>query len=360
MIEDLKFENEDSENNDNKEDNNYNLSKNNNLNYEEEEEENNNNDIIDIESKAIEYETVNSNYSIKQCNSVLEYSFREDQNISYCSLMEDKSKSIENFNNNKNQMLFQLFDGYKGEEISNFLHQNFTHIYKQYLEETKQNIPRSLVKTFKEIDEIIKKLPNIEGKSSTGTIIHIIWENKNKLMVYSGNVGNTKACLVSPAYVIKLSQDQETPESKNKKLKLKYKKNIKNNILKKMDLDEENEKNSKIFGNYIINEEDEEIEYGHKKYFRNRNKKYNINKSEKSEKEIYCVPYIAKMEIDLSIKNQFLFLGSGGIWDKVDENELQQIIKNNKDTEQLCSIMVKNVLRRDTKHNISIFAIKLT
>ena len=79
------------------------------------------------------------------------------------------------------------------------------------------------------------KSPNIEGKSSTGTIIHIIWENKNKLMVYSGNVGNTKACLVSPAYVIKLSQDQETPESKNKKLKLKYKKNIKNNILKKMD-----------------------------------------------------------------------------------------------------------------------------
>ena len=352
--EEVKFENDESDNNDNKEENN---SKENIINFEEDE---NNNDILEIESKAIEYETVNSNYSIKQCNSVLEYSFREDQNISYCSLMEDKSKSIENFNNNRNQMLFQLFDGYKGEEIPNFLQQNFTHIYKQYLEETKQNIPRSLVKTFKETDEIIKKLPNIEGKCSTGTVIHIIWENKNKLMVYSGNVGNTKACLVSPVYAIKLTEDQETPEIKFIKMKLKNKKHYKN-----LKINYENE-DSKVFGNYKINEEDEkEMDKGHKKYFKNKKYNNNINnnnnKNEESENNNkHCVPYIAKMEIDLSIKNQFLFLGSDGIWDRVDEDELQYLIENNQDTEQLCSIIVKNVLRRDTTKNISIFVIRLT
>ncbi len=66
------------------------------------------------------------------------------------------------------------------------------------------------------------------------------------------------------------------------------------------------------------------------------------------------------MEIDLSIKNQFLFLASDGIWDKIDEIEMQQIIENTKDTEQLCSIIIKNVLQRDTKDNISIFSIKIT
>ena len=361
--EDLRFENVESDNNDNndnkEEDNN---SKENILNFDEDE---NNNDIIDIESKGIEYETVNSSYSIKQCNTVLEYSFREDQNISYCSLMEDKSKSIENFNNNKKQMLFQLFDGYKGEEIPNFLQQNFTHIYKQYLDETKQNIPRSLVKTFKETDEIIKKLPNIEGKCSTGTVIHIIWENKNKLMVYSGNVGNTKACLVSPVYVIKLTEDQETPEIKYIKMKLKNKKN-KNYKNYKINNENKNEENSKVFGNYKFNEEDEEKEkdIGHKKYFKNRIKQINNNnnneESEKNNNNKHCVPYISKMEIDLSIKNQFLFLGSDGIWDRIDEDELHYLIENNQDTEQLCSIIVKNVLRRDTTKNISIFVIKLT
>ena len=334
------------------------------LNFEDE----NSNDF-DINSKAIEYETVNISYSIKQCNTVLEYSFREDQNISYCSVMEDKSKSIENFNNNKNQMLFQLFDGYKGEEVSNFLQQNFTHIYKQYLEETKGNIPRSLVKTFKEIDEIIKKLPNTEGKSSTGTIIHILWENKNKLMVYSGNVGNSKASLVSPIYAIKISQDQPTPETKNKYSKIRYKKKIKNyNLFMKKSENENEEKNPKIFGNYkLINlndDEEREIKYSYKKYGRFKYKKElnsNNNKVEESQNRlIECIPYIAKMEIDLNIKNQFLFLASDGIWDKIDENEIQQIIKNNKDTEQLCSIIVKNVLLRDTKDNVSLFVIKLT
>ena len=331
------------------------------LNFEDE----NNNDI-DINSKAIEYETVNISYSIKQCNTVLEYSFREDQNISYCSVMEDKSKSIENFNNNKNQMLFQLFDGYKGEEVSNFLQQNFTHIYKQYLEETKGNIPRSLNKTFKEIDEIIKKLPNTEGKSSTGTIIHILWENKNKLMVYSGNVGNSKASLVSPVYAIKISQDQPTPETKNKYSKIRYKRYMKNyNLYMKKSENEDEEKNSKIFGNYKLNDDEErEIKYSYKKYGRFKYKKelnsINNKVEESQNKLIECIPYIAKMEIDLNIKNQFLFLASDGIWDKIDESEIQQIIKNNKDTEQLCSIIVKNALLRDTKDNVSIFVIKLT
>ena len=321
------------------------------LNFEEED------NINDFESRAMEYETVNSNYSIKQCGTVLEYSFREEQNISYCSLMEDKSKSIENFNNNKNQMVFQLFDGYKGEEVSYFLQQNFTQIYKQYLDETKGNIPRSLVKSFKEIDEIIKKLPNIEGKSSTGTVIHIIWESKKKLIIYSGNVGNSRACLVSPVYVIKLTQEHITPEIKNKN----YRRYKKNNLLKQI---EENEKKNKIFGKYKLDDDiEKEIEekYGHKKYRLKYKKENIINKNEKSEEKLVdCVPYIAKMEIDLSIKNQFLFLASDGIWDKIDEIEMQQIIENTQDTEQLCSIFIKNSLQRDTKDNISIFSIKLT
>ena len=63
---------------------------------------------------ANEYETIKEDYSINYCNIVLEYFFREDQNIDSQPIMEDKSKSIENFNNNVNQMLFELFDGHGG------------------------------------------------------------------------------------------------------------------------------------------------------------------------------------------------------------------------------------------------------
>ena len=40
--------------------------------------------------------------------------------------MEDKGKSIENFNNNKNEIVFELFDGHGGEEISFYLQKNFS------------------------------------------------------------------------------------------------------------------------------------------------------------------------------------------------------------------------------------------
>ena len=59
--------------------------------------------IKNNQNQIIEYETVKENYSFKQCNCVLEYSFREDQNIDAEIVMEDKSKGIENFNNDKNQ-----------------------------------------------------------------------------------------------------------------------------------------------------------------------------------------------------------------------------------------------------------------
>ena len=90
--------------------------------------------------------------------------------------MEDKSKSIENFNNNINQMLFELFDGHGGDDISNFLQQNFTQVYKNNLDAFDYDIPKSLTHTFKEVDELIKdSLSNLEGMGSTGTIVHLLW-----------------------------------------------------------------------------------------------------------------------------------------------------------------------------------------
>ena len=123
------------------------------------------------QNQATEYETIKENYTIKHCNCVLEYSFREDQNIDSEILMEDKSKSIENFNNDKNQMIFEIFDGQL----------------------------------------------NIEGLGSTGTLVHVIWEGEDDLAVYSANVGDSRVCLISPEHIIRLSYDHRTSDEKEKK-----------------------------------------------------------------------------------------------------------------------------------------------
>ena len=293
---------------------------------------------------AIEYETVKENYSIKSCNSVLEYSFREDQNIDSQPIMEDKSKSIENFNNNSNQMLFELFDGHGGDDISNFLQQNFSQIYKQYLEINDYDIPKSLINSFKETDSLIKgSLTNLEGMGSTGTIIHLVWETNSKLIVYTGNVGDSRASLISPTHIIRLSYDHRMSDEKEKERILESGiEVIENRIGGELML-------TRIFGDYEFKKIEKD---------KNNNKEKKNKKNKK--KGLICEPFLSKIKIDLNIKDQFLILASDGIWDLISENEIQQMIGITNNSEKLCAMIIKKALDKDSWDNMSVFAIRLT
>ena len=288
------------------------------------------NNINYNENFSIEYETVKDNYSIKSCNIVLEYSFREAQNIDSQANMEDKSKSIENFNNNKNQMLFELFDGHGGEEISNFLQQNFVQIYKQYLEINNYDIPKSLSDSFKEADDMIKEsINNLDGMGSTGTIIHLSWEDNNRLMVYSANVGDSRVSLISPNHIIRLSYDHRMSDEKEKQRILEAGVEVEENrIGGELML-------TRIFGDYEF-------------------------KDDKNKNGVICEPFLSKIKIDLNIRDQFLILASDGIWDLVNEKEIQQMIKKNNNSEKLCAMIIKKALDKGSWDNMSVFAIRLT
>ena len=168
-------------------------------------------------NQIIEYETIKESYTIKHCNCVLEYSFREDQNIDSEMLMEDKSKSIENFNNDKSQMIFEIFDGHGGDEMSSYLQANLAKIYKQNLLLNKGNIILSLKNAFHDADDEMREQLNIEGLGSTGTLVHIIKGLGPSLEVYSANVGDSRVSLISPEHIIRLSCDHRTTDEKEKK-----------------------------------------------------------------------------------------------------------------------------------------------
>ena len=294
-------------------------------------------------NQAIEYETIKENYSIKHCNCVLEYSFREDQNIDSELLMEDKSKSIENFNNDKNQMVFEIFDGHGGDEMSIYLQNNLAQIYKQNLLLNKGNIILSLKNAFHDADDEMRNQLNIEGLGSTGTLVHIKWESENDLVVYSANVGDSRVSLISPEHIIRLSYDHRTSDEKERKRILESGLEIIDDRINGTLM------LTRIFGNYeyknnIENEEDDN----------SNSNNYSNNKG------LICEPFISKINIDLNIENQFLILASDGIWDTITEEEIQNIIQYHNDTQQICSIAIKNSLRNEAWDNLSIFAIKLT
>ena len=285
-----------------------------------------------LKNQVIEYETIKESYTIKQCNCVLEYSFREDQNIDSETLMEDKSKSIENFNNDKNQMVFEIFDGHGGDEMSTYLQANLAKIYKQNLLLNKGNIILSLKNAFHDADDEMRGQLNMEGLGSTGTLVHIVRRLGPVLEVYSANVGDSRVSLISPEHIIRLSYDHRTTDEKEKKRILESGMEIiDDRICGTLML-------TRIFGNYEYKEENE-----------NGNNK-----------GLICEPFISKIEIDLTIENQFLILASDGIWDILTEEEVQNIIKKYQDTQKICSIIIKKCLENEAWDNMSVFAVKLT
>ena len=294
----------------------------------------NKNNII---NQVIEYETIKESYTIKHCNCVLEYSFREDQNIDSEILMEDKSKSIENFNNDKNQMLFEIFDGHGGDEMSAYLQNNLAKIYKQNLLLNKGNIILSLKNAFHDADDEMRGQLNIEGLGSTGSLVHLVKNNfSDELVVYSANVGDSRVSLISPEHIIRLSYDHRTSDEKEKKRILESGMDIiDDRICGTLML-------TRIFGNYEYKEENDEKD------------------SENENKGLICEPFISKINIDPNIENQFLIIASDGVWDILTEEDIQKIIQKYQDTQKICSIIIKKCLENEAWDNMSVFAVKLT
>ena len=92
---------------------------------------NNNKNQIISNNIFVENEIVKNNYYIKLKIMSLEFSFMENINIQFEKTMEDKSKSIINFNNNPNEILLEIFDGHGGYNISTYLQSNFSKIYQK-------------------------------------------------------------------------------------------------------------------------------------------------------------------------------------------------------------------------------------
>ena len=302
-------------NNNNNNNNNININVNNN---------NNINNNISNQPKVQEYTTIKEFYSIKQSSTVLEFSYREDQNIANEDTMEDKGRSIENFNNDKNQILFELFDGHGGESISHYLQNNFDRVYRKNLKLFKNDYENCFKTTFKELDMEIKKL-DLVSMGSTACIIHIIKETPSKLVVHCANCGDTRASLISPMKFKRLSYDHRADDEEEKRRVQNSGGTIINNrVMGALML-------SRAFGDFEL-------------------KSFGVK----------CEPYYSYTEIDLNEKNQFVILACDGVWDLNTESDFQQLIMFCNDSEMLCSTIIKNTLRKDAWDNLSVFAIKLT
>ena len=276
-------------------------------------------------------------YSSKKSNMIIqEFAYLEDQNIPFKDNMEDVSKTIENFNNNPNYLLFTLYDGHGGSEIAKYCKDNFPLNFSKLINNLKNildnynlierekrlisNIELFLKTSYLKTDENSKVVKNHQAGSTSLTAFFVYDNNKKYLFV--ANLGDSTAYLVNKNYTKKLSFDHLcTDYSESKRV---------------------TSTGGYIFANRVMGELMVTRAFGDHKL-----KLFGVS----SEPSIH-------MRI-INEDDQWLILASDGIWDVISEKDLKDICGNIKSAEEYSKILCKIAVYRGSKDNISCIVIKL-
>ena len=254
-------------------------------------------------------------YYINNGWSVKEYAYKEEPNLNNRQNMEDKSKSIDGFNNDNNSGVFCIFDGHGGSEVASFLQKNIINYMKEY--------SSNLDLMFQKLDENFMN-ENYNQIGSTGCIIYITKEykmNNIKKICYCANIGDTKAVLINKERIKRISYDDRATD-KNEIERVKKMGGI---IF-----------GGRVFGNLMLTRAFGDYEL----------KQYGV----------ICNPHISKNEID--IDDKYIIIASDGVWDVIDDNYVFNLSKECKNSKELCDLIVKYSLEKSLD-NISCFVIKL-
>ena len=257
-------------------------------------------------------------YSDENCSLIKSFSYKENPNRTYRDYMEDKSRAIQNINGDKNSHLFCLFDGHGGDNVSQFLQENF---YKYFKEMCPIINPEEQFKElFRILDLKIKDL-NLLSMGATACIIYITKEN-GKRVAYSANIGDTRSLLISSNDYKRLSYDHRATDS-----------NEYNRIIKSGGIVFA----GRVYGSLMLSRAFGDWEL----------KSYGV----------ISEPYVTKTHI--SDNDKYIIIATDGVWDTLDDSDVYEMSKNINNSKDLCNKIVEKSLDKGSMDNISCFVINL-
>jgi len=258
----------------------------------------------------------------------------EEANPKFREYMEDYLLILENFQTFKKEIrgsLYILCDGHSGEAVAKIVVNRFPEILNDKLLEggsyhsKKENfIEDCITQSFRIMDE---ELVHFEEVGSTCNIIFIRYENKNgDRVVYSGNIGDSRSILVNKKEAIRLSYDHKAID-KSEIDRVRKEGGI---ILKK-----------RFYGSLAITRA-----FG--------DYTYKIDGAGLSH-----IPYINRIVV--CDDDQFIIMGSDGIWDVINEEKAYELIHVNKliQSDQIAKFFVEKAVALGSSDNISCIVIRL-
>lgn len=250
---------------------------------------------------------------------VTSYGYSQNQNAEHRKYMEDEGRVIENFNGDPNKILFCIFDGHGGGQVSKFLQEHFGAYMKKIY--NYEDYSEGFTEIFQTIDNDIKLL-DYPKVGSTATIVYIEKDKNNKRTLYCANVGDSRCVLVSKRGCFRMSYDDKVSDpQENERINQEAGIIVGGRVYGKLIL-------SRSFGDWLIKD------FG-----------------------VIVDPHFIKYE--LNEEDLFCIIASDGVWDVMGDEECSVLENMNVNTGELSKNIINECLRRKTHDNLSCFVISL-
>ncbi len=250
---------------------------------------------------------------------VTSYGYSQNQNAKHRKYMEDEGRVIENFNGDPNKILFCIFDGHGGGQVSKFLQEHFGAYMKKIYKY--EDYSEGFTEIFRTIDNDIKLL-DYPKVGSTATIVYIEKDKNNKRTLYCANVGDSRCVLVSKRGCFRMSYDDKVSDpQENERINQEAGIIVGGRVYGKLIL-------SRSFGDWLIKD------FG-----------------------VIVDPHFTKYE--LNDEDLFCIIASDGVWDVMGDEECSVLENMNVNTGELSKNIINECLRRKTCDNLSCFVISL-
>ena len=262
-----------------------------------------------------------NSYYIDNCSLIIkDLAYKENANLKYRDYMEDKGKSILNYNSSEDNALICLFDGHGGQEVSKFLQQNFAKFWKEVLPLNYDNYENKIKTVFLNLDQKLKE-NNYYQVGSTACIIYITIEYSKKIL-YCANVGDTRCVLIKNNKKMRLSYDDRASDQKEH-----------DRIVSSGGI---------VFGGRV---------YGQLMLSRA------FGDWELKSYGVICEPHVIRYEIEN--EDQFLVIATDGVFDVMEDEDIYQLSKKQKNAKEFCDEIMKETIDRGSMDNISCFVVGL-
>lgn len=258
--------------------------------------------------------------------SVKEYSYKEDANKDCRDYMEDFCKIVDKFNNDDSKGLFCLYDGHGGIQPVNYVKERLPEVFSKFLRESVNTVEKALIYTFQKLDDELKLFSESQNVGTTACVVYFQTEKDivigSKRMLYCGNVGDTRALLITTKEVKRLTYDHKcSDQSEADRIR-----KIGGIIF-----------NGRLFGQLALSRAlgDHAL------------KKYGVTPT----------PCINKHVINE--KDKFVVICSDGVWDVLSDKDIHELASFSTNADELAKSIVNAAIDKGTQDNVSCIAIKI-